>query len=235
MNHGDEDSPCNIAMRSVASEFLFSFFSCDCLGWKRKRVSVNLNPDHGSQHQHTVQHAPLCATASHLHGRVHRRRFLRSKIAAQKSGHTRTGATRRQAEDEVRHLMFPGPHHCRPMMELGRRRTTMWHWEHQEWLTRVEHVRNMAWSVRTSSNATSRKRGIGGTSGIDAHAPRPSTPTLRKLPTSAFAFFSTTPALRRCQTNSQTNSGSKLAAPSDRGLQQFRRCMHFRLARPKII
>ena len=52
---------------------------------KRKNGQYELYPDHRSQHQHTVQHAPHCATAPRSSD-VCTADVLRSKIAAQKSG-----------------------------------------------------------------------------------------------------------------------------------------------------
>ena len=48
-------------------------------------------PAHRSQHQHTVQHAPLCATASYSHDKC-TADGLNYKIVAQKKGHTRIGS-----------------------------------------------------------------------------------------------------------------------------------------------
>ena len=47
---------------------------------------------HRSQHQHSAQHAPLCATTSHSHDTC-TADVMSYKIVAQKSGHTRTVST----------------------------------------------------------------------------------------------------------------------------------------------
>ena len=60
---------CNSAVGSerrlrMRSHILFVLGTL-CLVLARRHCE--LYPDHRSQYQHTVQHAPLCATASHLH------------------------------------------------------------------------------------------------------------------------------------------------------------------------
>ena len=99
LNPGDEDSSCNIVKRTVASEFLLFFVAV----WDRKEIgsvmissypSIPASAHCTGPHLWHAVHAPLQATARQFE-HAYTADVLSSKIAAQKSGHTRTQSTER--------------------------------------------------------------------------------------------------------------------------------------------